>query len=222
MGSAREALYPRRVSAPPSPAPRPAEGDDAAPAEAPGPSDAALVEAARAGERWAQEALFRRHRRMVTGLVFRVHPSGNDLDDLVQDTFVAALSSLDRLKNPQAFASWLASTAVRLTHKRLRRLRLMARLGLHTREEIEWDAVLSPGCPPDAAAELRQLYAILETFPTNERVALVLRKVEGLALEEIAEATGASLATVKRRVAAAEERLAAARDKGRLTGPRPA
>lgn len=190
-------------------------GADAEAPKGAGPSDAALVVAARAGERWAQEALFLRYQRMVTGLVFRVHPSHNDVDDLVQDTFVAAFESLGSLKNPQAFASWIGSMAIRLTHKRLRRLRIAARLGLGVREEIVWEEVLGQGCPADVAAELREVYAVLDKLPTNERVALVLRRVEGMALEEIVEATGASLATVKRRIAAAEEKVEAERAKRR-------
>ena len=175
------------------------------------PTDATLVDAALAGERWAQEALFLRHVRMVGGLIFRVYPSRIDLDDLVQDTFIAAFESLGSLKNPQAFAAWVGSLAIRITHKKLRRRRLAMRLGLAPNEEIAWDEIIAPACPPDAAAELREIYTILSTFPTNERIAFLLRRVEGMSLEEVATATETSLATVKRRIAAAEERLDAAR-----------
>ncbi len=184
------------------------------------PTDAALVEAARAGERWAQEALFLRHARMVGGLVFRVHPSRVDLDDLVQDTFVAAFESLKSLKNPQAFAAWVGSLAIRITHKRLRRRRIAARLGLGSSEEVAWDEIIAPTCPPDVAAELREIYTILAAFPTGERIALLLRKVEGMSLEEVAAATETSLATAKRRIAAAEDRLDAARARLNQEGAR--
>lgn len=175
------------------------------------PADAVLVEAACAGERWAQEALFLRHVRLVGGLIFRVHPSRIDLDDLVQDTFVAAFESLKSLKNPQAFAAWVGSLAIRITHKRLRRRRIAARLGLGTSEEVAWEEIIAPACPPDVAAELREIYTILASFPTGERIAFLLRKVEGMSLEEVAAATETSLATAKRRIAAAEDRLEAAR-----------
>jgi RNA polymerase sigma-70 factor (ECF subfamily) len=175
------------------------------------PTDAALVASALSGERWAQEALFKRHVRMVGGLVFRVYPSRVDIDDLVQDTFIAAFESLPSLKNPQAFAAWVGSLAIRITHKKLRRRRLAMRLGLAANEEIAWDEIIAPACPPDVAAELRQIYTILSTFPTSERIAFLLRRVEGMSLEEVAVATETSLATVKRRIAAAEERLDAAR-----------
>ena len=184
------------------------------------PTDAVLVVAACAGERWAQEALFLRHVRLVGGLIFRVYPSRIDLDDLVQDTFVAAFESLKSLKNPQAFAAWIGSLAIRITHKKLRRRRIAARLGLGTSEEVAWDEVIAPTCPPDVAAELREIYTILASFPTTERVAFLRRKVEGMSLEEVATATETSLATVKRRIEAAEDRLEAARARLNQEGAR--
>jgi RNA polymerase sigma-70 factor (ECF subfamily) len=66
---------------------------------------------------------------------------------------------------------------------------------------------VSREAPPDVAAELRAIYSLVEDLPANVRVPLVLRRVEGYALEEIARLTGASLATVKRRVADGERQL---------------
>jgi len=173
-----------------------------------GPSDAALVVAARARERWAEEALFRRHARLVNGLAYRLLGRDAEVDDLVQDSFAAAFASLGRLQNPQAFASWIASIVVRTAHKRMRRRRLMTRLGLRRDEPIDLDTIVSRTAPPDVVAELRAVYGLLDRLPAEARIALVLRRVEGLALEEIAEHLDVSLATVKRRLALAESRLA--------------
>lgn len=172
-----------------------------------GPSDAALVVAARAGEGWAQEALFARHGRMVLGLSQRILAGREEADDLAQDVFLYALTHLSDLQNPQAFASWIGTIVVRTASKRLRSRRLLVRLGLRRNEPVDVEALVSSGAPADAAAELRRLYARLADFPAEERVALVLRRVEGLELTEIAERTGLSLATVKRRIAAADRRL---------------
>jgi RNA polymerase sigma-70 factor (ECF subfamily) len=174
-----------------------------------GPSDAALVVAARAGEGWAQEALFARHGRMVLGLSQRILAGREEADDLAQDVFLYALTHLSDLQNPQAFASWIGTIVVRTASKRLRSRRLLVRLGLRRNEPVDVEALVSPGAPADAATELRRLYARLADFPAEERVALVLRRVEGLELTEVAERTGLSLATVKRRIAAAERRLGA-------------
>jgi RNA polymerase sigma-70 factor, ECF subfamily len=150
---------------------------------------------------------------MVAGMAFRLLGRDDDVDDLVQDSFVEALRSLDRLQAPQAFASWLASIVVRTSSKVLRRRRLLTRLGLRRGDAaIDIDAVVAPSAPPDVATELRALYARIQALPANERVVLVLRRVEGLAIDEIATLVGASPATVKRRIAEGEQRLAKFRD----------
>lgn len=170
-------------------------------------TDAALVEAARSGHLWAQEALFQRHSRMVLGLSQRILAGREEAEDLAQDAFVFAFSRLDTLNNPQAFSSWLGSIVVRTASKRLRRQRLMVRLGLRRNEPIDPNTIISNGAPSDVGAELRVVYSMLSTMPVQQRVALVLRRVEGMELKEIAEQMGISLATVKRRLTDAEGRL---------------
>jgi RNA polymerase sigma-70 factor, ECF subfamily len=174
-----------------------------------GPSDAALVVAARADEAWAKEALFRRYAHVVNGLAYRLIGRDEDLDDLVQDSFVEAWRSLHRLDNPQAFGSWLCSIVVRTAHKLLRRRRLMSALGLRHRDSIELDTLIAPSAPQDVLVELRAIYALVETLPPMARVAFLLRRVEGVGLDEIADMLGVSLATVKRRIAAVDRQLTA-------------
>jgi len=171
------------------------------------PTDSALVLAARAGEEWAREALFRRYARLAFGLAYRILPADADIDDLVQDSFLYAFERLDGLSNPQAFQAWLSSIVVRTAGKRLRRRRLQVRLGLRSNQPIDADEVVSRSAPPDVAAELRAVYGLLEKLPAEERVALVLRRVERLEIPEIAEQMGLSVSTVKRRLHAAEALL---------------
>lgn len=173
-----------------------------------GPSDAALVVAARAGERWAQEALFRRHARMVNGLAFRLMGRDDDVDDLVQDSFLAAFRGLDRLANPQAFASWLGSIVVRTAHKLLRRRRLMTRFGLRRNTPLDVEAVIAPSAPPSVAADLARVYRCLDELDPEVRIALVLHRVDGLSVPDVAEQMKLSVSTVKRRIKVAEARLA--------------
>lgn len=178
-----------------------------------GPSDAALVVAARAGEKWAQEALFRRHARMVNGLAYRLLGRDNELDDLVQTAFMAAFRDLDRLAEPQAFGSWLASIVVRTAHKLLRRRKMLTRLGLRDPANVELDTLLGSSLPPAVHSELREIYGVLDALPTEARIALVLHRVEGLSIPEAAERMGLSVSTVKRRLRIAEaeiERIKAA------------
>ena len=146
---------------------------------------------------------------MVNGLAFRIMGRDSDVDDLVQDSFVQALSGLEALKDPQAFAAWLGSIVVRTASKLLRRRRLLTRLGLRrVGEPVDVDALVGRLAPPDVATELRSIYAVVDALKVEERVPLLLRRVEGLGLEEIAATMGVSLATAKRRLAAAEQALA--------------
>lgn len=171
-------------------------------------TDGALVGAARAGEVWAQEALYRRHVRHITGLVFRLAPRHEGLDDLVQDVFVAALTSLHQLRDPEHFEAWLRGIVVRLAARRLRWHRLQRRLGLLAEEPSDIDYALSKTASPEVVAELRRVYAVLGKLAPEERIALVLKRVEGYTQEQIAQVLGTSIPTAKRRIEKAEHALA--------------
>ena len=173
-----------------------------------GPSDAALVVAARAGERWAQEALFRRHAPRLNRLAFRVLGRDDEIDDLVQDAFVAAFYTLDRLVEATSFASWIGAILVRQAYKKIRRRRLLAKLGLGKAvAAIDLEAVVGSSATPEQAAELRAIYGVIDRMPADVRIALVLHRVEALSIKETADAMGVSSATVKRRVTEAEALL---------------
>lgn len=173
-----------------------------------GPSDGALVRSARAGERWAQEALYRRYVPMVDALAFRLAGDHSEADDLVQDAFVAALDGLERLAEPEAFRGWLKAIVVRTAAKRLRRRGLRRRLGLLRSAPVEPAALISEGAPPDVSAELRRIYRTIDSFPAQVRIALILRRIEGATIAEIADQLGVSEPTVKRRLKQADRLLA--------------
>jgi len=179
-----------------------------------GPSDAALVVAARAGEKWAQEALFRRHARMVNGLAYRLLGRDDELDDLVQTSFLGAFRDLDRLVEPQAFASWLATIVVRTAHKLLRRRKMLTRLGLREPAHVELDSLLGASLPPSVNSELREIYGVLDALPTQSRIALVLHRVDGLSIPEASERMGLSVSTVKRRLRVAEAAIEQLKSQG--------
>lgn len=145
---------------------------------------------------------------MMNGLAFRLIGRDSDVDDLVQDTFIEAFTHLGRLRDPHAFGGWLRSIMVHRIGKMLRRRRLLQRLGLG-RGALDFDpeVIVSRSAPTDVIAELRALYARIQGMPADLRIALVLRKIEGHSLEEVAELTGASLATVKRRLVRANQHL---------------
>jgi len=178
------------------------------------PTDGALVLAAREGDMRAKKALFERYVGVASGQAYRLLGRDQDLDDVVQESFVKAFASLERLLNPQAFASWFASIVTGTAVSIIRRRRLLARLGLSRLEPIPLDSLVGSTAPPDVAMELRTVYAAIDSLPTRERVVLILRRVEELELDEIARRTGWSLATVKRDLVRATARLTFATEEG--------
>lgn len=173
-----------------------------------GASDAALVVAAIAGERSAAEALFRRHAPRVNVLAFRLLGRTADVDDLVQEAFARAFTSLESLRDPSAFASWIHGIAVRTALVWIRRRRILATIG-YGRESlrVDLDAVTAHVASPEKAIELRRAYVAIEKMPAHVRVPLVLHRIDGMSLEEVARVMNVSIATVKRRIAEGAQKL---------------
>ena len=170
-------------------------------------AEAALVRAALAGDGSASERLYLTCAPDLSRWVSRVVLGSADAQDIVQDTFVTAFTRLKSLKQPEAFRGWLRTIALTHIRRRFRTQRLLRRLGFAPAEPFELESILSADAPAEAVIEVRQVAALLRQLPADEALALVLRRVEGFRLEEIAEHLNLSLATVKRRLAAAEARF---------------
>jgi len=168
--------------------------------------DGALVAAVAAGDRGAEETLYRRHAPSVLRLATRLLRSNEDASDVLQDAFVTAFEDVRSLREPDAFRAWVHRIAVRLVHRRFRRRRLLGLLGLDRKnDEVSLESLADESAPQEARVELRWLDAALARIDDKDRIAWMLRHVEGLALEEVAETCECSLATVKRRIAVADE-----------------
>lgn len=172
------------------------------------PPDRELVARALSGERWAMSLLYRRHVRAVTERVTRLLSRSAEAEDVVQDAFVSAFRDLPRLADPARFGSWLMRIAVHQAHRRFRRRRLLAKLGLDRGDDdARLEQIADPALGPHQRLELARLDQALATLPVDERLAWMLRHVEGCELSEVAEQCDCSLATVKRRLQRAEGRL---------------
>ncbi len=146
---------------------------------------------------------------MVQGLAFRLLGKDADLDEVVQDAFVEALSSLDSLRDPSAFRSWLGTIVVHRARLHIRR-RVASAVGLGKPDGVDVDLLVDAGTP-DLALELSEARTCIAALGPEERTALLLYRVEGYTLPEVAAEMRLSLATVKRRLASADEKLAASR-----------
>lgn len=156
------------------------------------------------GERRALdfERLYATHARYVAGVVHRIMGSDPEVDDIVQETFIDAFAGLERLEEPSAVRAWLVTVAVRRTRRTLGRRRRRTMF-------LFWIASSSPRAsdPRDRRAA-DELYDALGRIPDDLRIPWALHRIEQMSLPETAAACEVSLATVKRRIADAEERLA--------------
>ena len=193
-------------------------GPQAAPQAARGPSsqvrplpiqrdEAALVAGLKAGEPWARAALFDRYAPHVERMLRRVlgHERHTDMADLVHDAFVQALASIDGLRDAEALLAWMQTIAARTAYRAIRARR--ARRWLRFWEPAEIPEVVIEGIDPAVLEAHRRTYALLDRMPAEERLLFALRYIDGMELERLAQTRDVSLATIKRRLARAEERF---------------
>jgi RNA polymerase sigma-70 factor (ECF subfamily) len=158
------------------------------------------------------EDLFRRYSPYVARIGLRMLGRESDVDDLIQEVFLAAFRQRHQIRDPLAIKGWLATIAVRSARKQLRRRRLRSFIGL---DSLAPALELRDGTmAPDRRALLSRVYHALDQIPVEARLAWTLRYVEGQKLEQVAQHCRCSLATAKRRIAAAHGRLQTELDDG--------
>src|SRR5262245_61470799 len=169
------------------------------------PDDAALVAAARLGERAAFGALYRRHARLVQAVLLARVPI-DSVDDLLQDVFLHAMDRLTGLRDPAAFASWIAAIARRRAADWRRR----------RRDTVELSEDMAAEPQDRGVVEAREAIAAIARLPEAYRETLMLRFVAGLDGPEIAARTGLTHGSVRvnlhRGVALLRQRLGGSRD----------
>jgi len=169
-------------------------------------------------EKAAFAELLRRYQSHVEKVLYHLAPDWQDRADLCQEVWIRVYRNIQRLNEPVKFRGWLSRIATNLFYDELRKrkrsrhpLSLDAKLTLDD-GEMDWEiAAETPG--PDEALTTHEFYDQLRLaiadLPEAFRTTIVLREIQGMAYEEIAEITGVSLGTVKSRIARARYRLQA-------------
>ncbi|PSP18643.1 MAG: RNA polymerase subunit sigma [Cyanobacteria bacterium QS_8_64_29] len=167
-------------------------------------------------ERGAFAELLRRYQPHVDRVLYHLAPDWSDRADLAQEVWVRVYRNIRRLQDPVKFQGWLSRIATNLFYDELRkRKRVQPPVSLdapRTMEdgEMAWEIPSEDPSPDDDLATqefYEQLQRAIADLPETFRTTIVLREIERLAYEEIAEATGVSLGTVKSRIARARTRL---------------
>ena len=173
--------------------------------EAEAARDLELAHALLAGQAHAAEMAWDRYAPLVHGIVSRALGPDAEVEDVTQEIFYRLFSRIGTLRKPEALRSFVISFAVRIVKWELRRRRARRWLTLSETGEVPDEQIMVINA--ESRYALRRLYALLDRLNTRERLVLVLRHVEGMTLEEIAEAMELSLATVKRVLRRASTRV---------------
>ncbi len=175
-------------------------------------ADALLVREAQAGRRAAFDMLVLKYQRRVERLLSRSVRDPDDVADLCQETFLAAYHALPGFRGDSAFYTWIYRIAINTAQRHRARQRPVTSLD---DDEGTFDADLHPidDATPEALLASRQLAVGLneavEGLADDQRRALLLREVDGLSYEEIADLMDCPPGTVRSRIFRAREALAA-------------
>ena len=171
-------------------------------------TDDELVAAARTGDESAFSRLFERHRRLVSRLGYRFFPRRDQVEEIIQESFIKAYFALDDYQGggEKSFVSWLARIAVRTCYDELRRTRRRGESSIGDLSEDEAAYLherlrdLSAGGNVEGAAISRDLAnKLLSRLRPDDRMVLALLKLEELSIAEISNLTGWTTAKVKMR-----------------------
>lgn len=176
--------------------------------------DRVLIERAQKGDKVAFKQLVQRHQRRAFAIALGLLRDENDAREVVQEAFLRVHRGLDSFHGGSAFFTWLYRIVTNLSIDLMRKPgRREAELD-ETREIDEADIPLlsriDGADPLDVLrrAEIRnKLEAALDALPVYHRGVIVMREVEGMSYEEMAESMGVSKGTIMSRLFHARQKL---------------
>jgi RNA polymerase sigma-70 factor, ECF subfamily len=177
--------------------------------------DDALVERARSGDRAAFQLLFQRYQRRAYAVALGVVKRHEDALDVVQDAFIKVHKHLGTFQGTSSFYTWLYRIVMNLSIDQLRRKRKITEWGDDIqKDDAIGDGTLLPRMPnenPGRTVVRRELnakiQAALDTLPEYHRAVIVLREVEGLSYEEMAQALEVPKGTIMSRLFHARRKM---------------
>lgn len=173
------------------------------------------IQRAQSGDREAFGQLVERHTRRVFSLVSHLVRRRDDVEDLAQEIFLKAFVAIKSYNFEASFGTWLGRIAVNHSYDYLRRERssrvqYFGQMPEESSRKIQERAETMGSRAPDAEQQalLKEwVGALLERAPEADRVILVLKEMEELSVEEIAEVMRLSKAAVKVRLHRARKRM---------------
>jgi RNA polymerase sigma-70 factor (ECF subfamily) len=174
------------------------------------PSDGTLVEQVLGGRRQAFDELIRRYQRQAVAVSYRLLGSNHDAQEVTQDAFLKAFSSLATLQKPEAFGGWLMRIVsnLSLNYRRSRKTRSQLPLDdlLGSTEGGQSDAATGSDWMAQSGDPVRRLESeemgrrlqkAMQELPEKQRLAITLFAIEGRPQKEVAETLECSVEAVK-------------------------
>jgi RNA polymerase sigma-70 factor (ECF subfamily) len=168
--------------------------------------DATLALALRAGESWAPKAILDRYSGRVRR--FFARSAGrwrHDIEDLTQDVFLRVFAC-DGIQKPESLRHFIMGVAARVLRGQIRYQQIRRSVCLSATGKVP-EIATPPRADDDARYTLRRCYEILERIRSRERDAFVLRRLEGMSVEEVAGRLNVSTSTAKRLIRRAANKI---------------
>lgn len=167
--------------------------------------DLALARRAAEGDRAAQRELFLAQRAAVHHTLYRILGSNRELEDLIQDAFLAIFRALPSFRGDSSLTRWCQTIATRTAYLAISR-RKPPSIDLDLVEDV------LPGDHDTrrlahVREAARRLYAALDRIDPKHRIAFALAVIDGRPLVEVAQLTDSSVVAVKTRVWRARKEL---------------
>lgn len=178
-------------------------------------ADQLLVERVQKGDRSAFDTLVRKYQHKIVKLVSRYVNNGAEAQDIAQEAFIKAYRALPRFRGDSAFYTWLYRIAINTAKNHLvagNRRPEDQQVDLQDPEQYDMHARLRDMDTPEGMVlteEIRQtVEQAIARLPDELRTAIVLREMEGLSYEDIAQAMECPVGTVRSRIFRAREAIA--------------
>jgi RNA polymerase sigma-70 factor (ECF subfamily) len=180
----------------------------------PDDNDQQLVQRVQKGDKAAFDLLVRKYQHRVLKLVGRFVNDSAEAEDVAQEAFLKAYRALPAFRGDSAFYTWLYRIAINTAKNALvanRRRPVDFDLDLQDPDQHDRQSMLKDSDTPEGVLltdEIREVVErALEQLPEDLRTAIVLRELEGLSYEEIAEAMDCPVGTVRSRIFRAREAI---------------
>lgn len=171
-------------------------------------SDEVLITLFQHGEKEVYRILVERHQERVRNLVFSIFHDSEMVDDLAQEIFIKAYEALPTFRLDSSFYTWIYRITVNKCRDEMRRRKIRRFLSFQTLvDEANKELTAKLSVPPEER-DAKEIVALgLQALPEKFRSAIILKDIDGMSYEEIAEVLHCELGTVKSRLSRARSML---------------